>query len=64
MISKAIPRKPYSNPTTIYYVLMMGYNHIGLTPYASTLCILVLPWGKYVDCPWDYAIAQRFSKRK
>ena len=25
----------------------MGYYHIGLTPYASTLCTVVLPWGKY-----------------
>ena len=27
--------------------LNMGYYHIGLTPYASSLCIVVLPWGKY-----------------
>ena len=25
----------------------MGYYHIGLTPYASSLCTVVLPWGKY-----------------
>jgi Reverse transcriptase (RNA-dependent DNA polymerase) len=24
----------------------MGYYHIGLTPYASTLCTVVLTWGK------------------
>jgi Reverse transcriptase (RNA-dependent DNA polymerase) len=27
--------------------LNMGYYHIGLTPYVSTLCTVVLPWGKY-----------------
>jgi hypothetical protein len=27
--------------------LNMGYDHIGLTPYVSTLCTVVLPWGKY-----------------
>jgi hypothetical protein len=25
----------------------IGYYHIGLTPYASVLCTVVLPWGKY-----------------
>jgi transposase InsO family protein len=25
----------------------MGYYHIALTPYASSLCTVVLPWGKY-----------------
>jgi hypothetical protein len=25
----------------------MGYYHIGLTPYASTLYTVALPWGKY-----------------
>jgi hypothetical protein len=25
----------------------MGYYHLGLIPYASTLCTVVLPWGKY-----------------
>jgi hypothetical protein len=25
----------------------MGYYHIGMTPYASSLCTVVLPWGKY-----------------
>jgi Reverse transcriptase (RNA-dependent DNA polymerase) len=25
----------------------MGYYHIKLTPYASSLCTIVLPWGKY-----------------
>jgi transposase InsO family protein len=27
--------------------LNMGYYHIELTPFASTLCTVVLPWGKY-----------------
>ena len=27
--------------------LNMGYYHIKLTPYASSLCTTVLPWGKY-----------------
>jgi hypothetical protein len=27
--------------------LNMGYYHIRLTPYASSLCTVVLPWGKY-----------------
>jgi Reverse transcriptase (RNA-dependent DNA polymerase) len=25
----------------------MGYCYKGLTPYASTFCTVVLPWGKY-----------------
>ena len=28
----------------------MGYYHICLTPYARTLCTIVLPWGKYGYC--------------
>ena len=27
--------------------LNMGYDHISLTPHASRLCTVVLPWGKY-----------------
>ena len=27
--------------------LNMGYHHILLTPIASRLCTVVLPWGKY-----------------
>ena len=27
--------------------LNMGYYHVRLTPYASSLCTVVLPWGKY-----------------
>ena len=27
--------------------LNMGYYHINLTPNASRLCTVVLPWGKY-----------------
>jgi hypothetical protein len=44
--------------------LNMGYYHIGLTPYASSLCTVVLPgvntsiW----DCQWDYGIVQTFSR--
>ena len=25
----------------------MGYYHIQLIPYSSSLCTVVLPWGKY-----------------
>ena len=28
----------------------MGYYHIELTPTASQLCTIVLPWGKYEYC--------------
>ena len=27
--------------------LNMGYYHIKLTEYASKLCTIILPWGKY-----------------
>ena len=27
--------------------LNMGYYHIMLTPWSSSLCTIVLPWGKY-----------------
>ena len=27
--------------------LNMGYYHIMLSPYSSTLCTIILPWGKY-----------------
>jgi hypothetical protein len=30
--------------------LNMGYCHILLTPFASRLCTIVLPWGKYEYC--------------
>jgi hypothetical protein len=59
-LNKRIKRKPFPIPKindllqTLegFYLgksldLNMGYYHIGLTPYASTLCTLVLPWGKY-----------------
>jgi hypothetical protein len=78
-LNKRIKRKPFPIPKINdllqklegFYLatsldLNMGYYHIGLTPYASTLCTLVLPLGKYkyLRLPWDYAIAQTFSKRK
>ena len=44
----------------------MGYYHLLLTPNASRLCTIVLPWGKYeyLRLPWDYATAQTSSKRR
>jgi hypothetical protein len=56
-LNKRINRKPFSIPKINdllqklegFYLatlldLNMGYYHIGLTPYASTLCTVVLPW--------------------
>jgi hypothetical protein len=43
----------------------LGYSSYNLTPNASRLCTVVLPWGKYeyLVHPWDYAIVQISSKR-
>ena len=59
-LNKRIKRKPFPIPKIndllqkleVFYFatsldLNMGYYHIGLTPYASSLCTVVLPWGKY-----------------
>jgi hypothetical protein len=59
-LNKRIKRKPFPIPNINdllhkierFYLatlldLNMVYYHIGLTPYASTLCTVVLPWGKY-----------------
>ncbi len=62
-INKVIKRKPYPLPKIsdmlqklegFWYAtsldLNMGYYHMRLTPYASRLCTIVLPWGKYEYC--------------
>ena len=59
-LNKRIKRKPFPLPKIsdmlqklegFQYAtsldLNMGYYHILLTPYASSLCTIVLPWGKY-----------------
>ncbi len=59
-LNKRIKRKPYPLPKIndmlqklegFQYAtsldLNMGYYHIELTPNASRLCTIVLPWGKY-----------------
>jgi hypothetical protein len=59
-LNNSIKRKPFPIPKVNdllqklegFYLatsldVNIGYYHIGLTPYASTLCTLVLPWGKY-----------------
>ena len=59
-LNKRIKRKPYPLPKITDMLqklegfhfatsldLNMGYYHIELTPNASRLCTVVLPWGKY-----------------
>ena len=59
-LNKRIKRKPYPLPKIadlLYKLegflyataldLNMGYYHLELTPFASNLCTVVLPWGKY-----------------
>jgi hypothetical protein len=59
-LNKRIKRKPFPIPKINDLLqklqgfclatsldLNMGYYHIGLTPNASSLCTVVLPWGKY-----------------
>ena len=59
-LNKRILRKPYPIPRIQDLLLKlegftyatsldlnMGYYHIKLTPYSSSLCTIVLPWGKY-----------------
>jgi Reverse transcriptase (RNA-dependent DNA polymerase) len=59
-LNKSIRRKPFPIPKINdllqklegFYLatsldLNMRYYHINLTPYASSLCTIVLPWGKY-----------------
>ena len=59
-LNKRIKRKPFPLPKitdmlqklegfhfAISLDLNMGYYHIELTPNASRLCTIVLPWGKY-----------------
>ena len=60
-LNKWIVRKPYPIPKIQEMLLKlegfqyassidlnMGYYHIQLTPEASRLCTIILPWGKYV----------------
>ena len=62
-VNKVIKRKPYPLPKitdmlqklegfmfTTSLDLNMGYYHMLLTPFSSSLCTVVLPWGKYEYC--------------
>jgi hypothetical protein len=62
-VNKVIKRKPYPLPKISNMLqklegfryatsldLNMGYYHMLLTPFASRLCTIVLPWGKYEYC--------------
>ena len=62
-LNKRIKRKPFPIPKIQDLLLKlegftyassldlnMGYYHIQLTPQASRLCTIVLPWGKYEYC--------------
>ena len=78
-LNKRIKRKPFPLPKIndmlqklegFQYAtsldLNMGYYHIKLTPNASRLCTVVLPWGStntYVY-QWDCVTAQTFFKKK
>ena len=46
--------------------LNMGYYHLLMTPNASRLCTVVLPWGKYeyLRLPMGYATAQTSFRRR
>ena len=59
-LNKRIKRKPFPLPKIVALLqslegfsnatsldLNMGYYHIQLSPYSSSLCTVVLPWGKY-----------------
>ena len=59
-VNKRIRRKPYPIPKIQELLhklqgfqhvtsldLNMGYYHIRLTPHASSICTVILPWGKY-----------------
>jgi hypothetical protein len=59
-VNKRISRKPYLIPKIqellrklkgflhiTSFDLNMGYYHIRLTPHASSICTVILPWGKY-----------------
>jgi len=62
-VNKVIKRKPYPLPKITDMLqklegfmfatsldLNMGYYHMLLTPFSSSLCTVVLPWGKYEYC--------------
>jgi hypothetical protein len=59
-VNKRIRQKPYPIPKIQELLqklkgfqhvtsldLNMGYYHIRLTPHASSICTVILPWGKY-----------------
>src|SRR6478752_5826140 len=71
-LKKKIKRHPYPTPKIqdmlqklegfMYATsldLNMGYCHLLLTPNASRLCTVVLPWGKYEYLKTPYGIMQQ-----
>jgi hypothetical protein len=78
-VNKVIKREPYPLPKIsdmlqklegfMYATsldLNMGYYHMLLTPFASRLCTIVLPWGKYEYCqlPMGLSVSQDIFQEK